>query len=69
MRLRSEAYTPEALMDAGIDPHVVATLIADGPRAVPARPLLSLRGKRRAKEPTTRYCWGPDAAVLLREMD
>lgn len=67
MKLRNDAYTPEALMDAGIPPAVVKTLIADGPRAVPERPLLAVGGRKRDKLATTRYVWGPDAMVLLAE--
>lgn len=67
MKLGNDAYTPEALMDAGLDYKVVKTLLADGPRAVPERPRTTLTGRGREKEPTTRYVWGPDARVLLAE--
>lgn len=66
LKLAADAYTPEALMDAGVDPMVVRTLLADGPRAVPERPLLSVKGRKRGLE-TMKYCWGPDAMALLAE--
>lgn len=66
-RLRRDAYTIEALVTAGIcDGATALTLLVDGPAAVPVRPRLDLRTRRRG-EPTTRYVWGPDATVLLEE--
>lgn len=67
LRLAKDAYTPEALMDAGVDPMVVRTLLADGPNAVPERPRLAVNGRKRAKEATSKYVWGPDAMTLLAE--
>ena len=68
IRLRATAYTLDALIDAGVDPEVARTLMADGPHAVPERPLLRVGGRRRESEPTTRYVWGPDAMTLLGEV-
>ena len=69
LRLRPTAYTLDAIIDAGIDPDVAWTLMADGPSAVPERPLLRVAGRRRELEPTTRYVWGPDAMTLLAERE
>jgi len=63
--LRKKAYAPEALVEAGVPASLVRTLVADGPRAIPERPFLSLHGRKREKAPTTYYVWGPDAAALL----
>ncbi len=65
--LRQAAYTVEALLDAGVPPTVVRTLVADGPRATPERALVSVEGCRRTKEPVTTYVWGPDAMALLHQ--
>ena len=61
------AYTVQAVVDAGVDPRVARTLLADGPRALPERAFTSLTGRRRTKEPIREYVWGPDAIVLLQE--
>ncbi|MGE0363039.1 MAG: hypothetical protein AB7R67_20160 [Vicinamibacterales bacterium] len=61
---RPVAWAPEAIVEAGVPAAQVRTLLADGPRAVPERPRLSVDGRRRG-EPTTRYVWGPDLRVLL----
>lgn len=66
MKLKRDAYTASALVEAGLDPALVARLLVDGPRAVPERPRLSLTGRKRGA-PTTTYVWGPDADVLLKE--
>lgn len=66
LTLRDDAYAPGALVDAGVPPLLVRTLLASGPRAVPERPRLSCTGRRRA-DFTTQYVWGPDARVLLSE--
>ena len=66
LKLRNDAYTPDALEEAGVPGDVVRTLLADGPNAVPEKPLLSLTSRRRG-ELTTRYIWGPDAEVLLQD--
>jgi hypothetical protein len=67
LRLRDDAYTPGALIEAGVPAALVRTLIADGPRAVPERARESVTGRRRS-EPTTHYVWGPDARRLLSEV-
>ena len=65
-RLRADAYTADALIEAGGPSAAARTLLADGPRAVLERPRLSLTGRRRGP-PTTVYVWGPDAARLLSD--
>ncbi len=66
LRLRAAAYTLDAIIDAGVDPEIARTLLADGPQAVPERPLMRVGGRKR-DELTTHYVWGPDAMVLLVE--
>src|SRR5688500_1941494 len=66
MTLRKDAYTLEALIEAGVPAQVARTLLADGARAIPMRPRVALTGRRRAPL-TTAYVWGPDAAVLLAD--
>lgn len=66
LSLKADAYAPEALIDAGIPPRIVRCLMADGPKAVPERPRLSLSGRKRGHL-TTAHVWGPDALVLLSE--
>lgn len=61
---RKDAYTLDAVVEAGIPASVARTLLADGPHAVPERPRLSLHGRRRAPL-TQAYVWGPDANTLL----
>ena len=69
LRLRAAAYTLDAIIDAGIAPDVARTLLAAaGPHAVPERPLMRVGGRKR-DELTTHYVWGPDAMVLLEELD
>lgn len=65
--LRNEAYTPNALIDAGLAADVVRTLIVDGPRAVPERARESLTGRKRT-QPTVHHVWGCDARALLAEV-
>lgn len=65
--LRDDAYTPGALIDAGVPADLVRTLIADGPRAVPERAREAMTGRKRS-QPTTNYVWGPDARRLLSEV-
>lgn len=67
LTFRRAAYCPQALVDAGIPSHVVRTLLADGPRAVPERAYVGLHGRRRTPEPTREYVWGPDVEVLLQD--
>ena len=66
LKLKNDAYTIGALVDAGVPGAVARTLLADGPNAVPEKPLLSLTSRRRG-ELTTSYVWGPDAEVLLQD--
>lgn len=63
---KSDAYTLNAVVEAGIPVTVAKLLLADGPRAVPARPRLSVT-KRGRGDLTTHYVWGPDANTLLAE--
>lgn len=66
--LLADAYTVEAVAEAwGLSISVVRTVIADGPRAVPMRPRISVTRKGRG-ELTTCYVWGPDAMVLLAHL-
>jgi hypothetical protein len=65
-RLQRAAYSPDALIDAGLSSDQARRLLADGPRAVPERPRVRLTGRRRGP-PTSTYIWGPDAALLLRD--
>lgn len=67
LRLADTAYTPDALIDAGLPAALVKRLLADGPRAVPERARVSVTGRARTTEPTTHYVWGPDAMTLLAE--
>ncbi len=60
-----DAFTPDALVDAGVPAALVNLLIADGRDAVPERPRLSITGGGRADEETRRYVWGPDVAAFL----
>lgn len=62
---RPIAWAPEALVEAGvITGEQARRFLADGKRAVPERPRLSVRGRKRG-EKTTRYIWGPDLRFLL----
>ena len=65
IKLKSAAYTLEAIIGAGIHPDIARTLLADGPKAVPERAIVSGGGRKRTNEPTTLYVWGPDAMTLL----
>ena len=69
LTFRRAAYTQEALVNVGVDPRIVRTLLAAGPRAIPERALITLHGRRRTAEPIQEYVWGPDAAVLLKERE
>lgn len=60
-----DAFTPNALVDAGVPVALVNLLIADGRNAVPERPRVSITGRGRAEEETRRYVWGPDVAAFL----
>lgn len=66
MKFKNDAYTLDAVVQAGVPPQIARKLLADGPRAVSERPRLSISGRRRG-ELTQTYVWGPDAAVLLTE--
>lgn len=66
MKFRKDAYAPGALVDAGIHPDIVRTLMSDDPAGRLERPRLALAGRRRGPA-TSAYVWGPDAAVLLSE--
>lgn len=57
------AWAPEVLEEAGVLPEQIVTLFADGKRAVPERPRLSLVGRKRG-DLTKRYVWGPDLLFL-----
>jgi len=62
---RADAFTPEAVIAAGIPASVAHAAIVDGPRATPQRALISAEpGKSKRTEPTRRYVWGPDLAFL-----
>lgn len=65
LHLADAAYTPDALIDAGLPAALVKRLMADGPRAVPERARVSVAGRKRTVEPTRHYVWGPDARTLL----
>lgn len=65
LRLADTAYTPDALVDAGLPAALVKRLMADGPRAVPERARVAVTGRKRTVEPTRHYVWGPDARTLL----
>lgn len=60
---RQEAYTPEALINAGFDPKLVQRAIVDGRHATPERARTKVFGRGRT-EPTTFYVWGPDFGFL-----
>ena len=62
--VRKEAWDPDALVEAGFDPQLVRTWLVSGPNAVPERARLSLHGRKRTIDPTTRYVWGPDLEFL-----
>lgn len=64
-RFRNDAYTVEAVIEAGVPPTVARTLVAD--TTIEERPRLSVTGRKRG-EPTTHYVWGNDANVLLSEL-
>ena len=66
LRLKADAYAPEALVEAGVDPEVVMHLLADDAGGVLERPRLSLTTRKRGHL-TSRYVWGPDALILLSE--
>lgn len=66
---KRDAYTVEAVIEAGVPATIARTLLATGPRAVPECPRLTAKGRQRAKRPTTFYIWGPDAESLLAEHD
>lgn len=63
--LKRDAYTLDAVIEAGIPPAVARTLVADGPNAVPERARTSIEGRGRTKDPIRDYVWGPDAMVIL----
>ncbi len=67
MTFKKDAYTLNAVVEAGIAPALAKTLLADGPRCVPERARLSIHGRKRTTNPTTSYVWGPDANTLLAE--
>lgn len=66
MKFRTDAYSIGAVVEGGVPYAVARRLVADGPRAVPERPRLSIHGRKRG-EPTREYVWGPDANTLLAE--
>lgn len=68
VKLAKDGYAPEALVAAGFPSELVRRWIADGPRAVPMRARLNVRGRKRTKQPTTHYVWGPDAMTLWKEV-
>lgn len=61
-----DAYTLDAVIEAGVPREAAVTLLADGVRCVPEHPRLHLKGRGRGKL-TTHYVWGSDANTLLRE--
>lgn len=66
MRFSADAYSLEAVVNAGVPAKVARALVVDGPRAVPERPRVSTSRRGRGPE-TTSYIWGPDANALLAE--
>lgn len=62
---RKLAWTPDALIDAGIPADQVSKMIASGPRATPERPRVSVNGWKREREATRYYIWGPDIRFHL----
>ena len=66
MKFTADAYTLDAVVDAGVSPSIARTLLADGPNAKPERPRISTTKRGRAPLTTT-YVWGPDANTLLGE--
>lgn len=63
---KADAYTLEAVVEAGVPARIARKLLADGPANVPERPRTSLVRRGRASE-TRAYVWGPDAVALLLE--
>lgn len=60
-----DAYTPDALVQAGVPPELVRTLLVDPKRASPEHARLSVTGRKRTTTPTLEYGWGPDVNYLL----
>jgi hypothetical protein len=69
LTLKADAYTLQAIIDAGVPPDVAMTLLVSGPNAVPERALLSVHGRQRTQAPVSAYIWGPDAMVLLADRE
>lgn len=67
MRLTNTAYTVDALIAAGVPADVALTLRVSA-TAPPERPRLRVTGRKRAKQRTTDYVWGPDAMALRPEL-
>jgi hypothetical protein len=65
IKLRKDAYSLAALIDAGVPVAVARKLLVAQPSR-PERPRVSVTGRKRDPE-TTEYIWGPDASVLLQE--
>lgn len=61
---RKIAWTPEALVAAGLPPEKVRLMLATGSRAIAERPRVSVQGWKRS-EPTRHYVWGPDIRFHL----
>lgn len=66
IRFQKDAYTINAVIEAGVHPATAKTLLASGPNATPMKARCSMHGRRRT-EPTQDYVWGPDANTLLAE--
>lgn len=60
---RKDAWTPEALVEAGVPGELVTVLVVD-PRAQLEAARVSLTRRQRT-DPTRTYVWGPDIRNLL----
>lgn len=61
---RKEAYTLDALAEAGVPEGLLRMMLVDSRRAPQERARLSMTGRKRT-EPTLDYAWGPDVNFLL----
>ena len=62
--LKPVAWTPDALIDAGLDAKHVMCWRVDPKTATPERARLSIHGRKRTTATTTDYIWGPDLRFL-----
>lgn len=65
--IKPVAWTPDALIDAGIDAKHVMLWRVDPKRARPERARLALLGRKRTEATTLEYVWGLDLEFLIAD--